>query len=113
MIKDYVEFEATTEKIEYIDGEYVRTVEILPLHPCSDSDEFFEPIQRQTRTYLFFKMFSYCLPKPGNITVQGNTYTPTFKNLAVRLVRCTNRPTCKNLTEIDEFVNKNGEIVYF
>ena len=57
-------------------------------------------------------MFSYCLPNPENITIWGEISGVEFQSVAVRLVRCKDRPSCKNDTEIDEFIDNNGQFIY-
>ena len=56
-------------------------------------------------------MFAQCLPNPDNITIWGNNQGSNFQLFEVRLVRCRDRPTCRNDSEIDEFINKNGHIM--
>ena len=59
-----------------------------------------------------FKMFSYCLPSPENITIWGEFSGVVHQSVTIRLVRCRDRETCKNDTEIDEFIDNNGQVVY-
>ena len=49
-----------------------------------------------------------CLDDIDEISLWGNENSVNVSNIAIRLVRCTGRPTCKSDAEITEFVEKNG-----
>ena len=54
-----------------------------------------------------------CIQNFEDITLYGNGYTGEHVNLAIRLVRCHNKTSCKNETEINDFLDKNGQLVYY
>ena len=50
-IVDYVQFQAALENFELNPEKgYIKTIEILPMHPCTDQDEFYEPLPRFSGT---------------------------------------------------------------
>ena len=51
-----------------------------------------------------------CLENYQEIALFGNNEQVEFMSLDIKLVRCTNRSSCKNETEINDFIDKNGAI---
>ena len=84
-----------------------RSVEIFPMVHCS-IDNFYEPEKVIEETVEAWIPYAMCLSKPGDITLFGNPRTRENQELNVRLTRCKDRLTCKNETEINEFIDKNG-----
>ena len=46
-----------------------------------------------------------CFENSDDITLWGNGRFVDFVSLDVRLVRCANKTSCKNDTEIDDFID--------
>ena len=83
------------------------------MEPCS-AENFYEPYGPMRDIYLQALPFAMCLPKAEEISLFGNSYTENLRGLDIRLKRCTNKPTCKNETEINDFIDKNGQVqLYF
>ena len=59
-------------------------------------------------TWAYLVPFVMCLPNSENTTLYGDYYANEFTELALRLVRCTNKASCKNETEINDFIDANG-----
>ena len=45
-IEDYIKFEVTLDHNTFKDGKLNRSVTILPIHPCDESDVFFKPPEK-------------------------------------------------------------------
>ena len=52
-----------------------------------------------------------CLENYQEIALFGNNEQVEFMSLDIKLVRCTNRSSCKTETEINDFIDKNGQIL--
>ena len=52
-----------------------------------------------------------CLENYQEIAIFGNNEQVEFMSLDIKLVRCINKSTCKNETEINDFIDKNGQIL--
>ena len=115
-IKDYVQLNAILISYDFTQGDFSTKQEKLELRPCTESDEFFDPIEYQTGTASTLKQFGYCLPDSQDIEIYGNGYVQKAQMLMVKLVRCRNEigtnSTCKTDAEIDEFIDKNGHFYW-
>ena len=49
-----------------------------------------------------------CVSNSKDIPLKDNTGSVEYIDLNIALVRCTNKSTCKNETEIKDFIDKNG-----
>ena len=111
LIEDFVQYETTINKVTF-DTELgiVDNRTVLPMIPCKVGD--FHPAKYESFDDLFKTTipFFMCLQKSEDITLMSNFDTKEYFSLDIRLVKCTNRPTCKNETEINDFIDKNGAI---
>ena len=82
------------------------------MEPCS-AENFYEPYGPMRDIYLQALPFAMCLPKAEEISLFGNSYTENLRGLDIRLKRCTNKPTCKNETEINDFIDNHGQFQIF
>ena len=54
-----------------------------------------------------------CLENFQEIALFGNYEQVEFISLDIKLVRCTNKTSCKNETEINDFIDENGQILMY
>ena len=110
-IEDYVYFEATLNEFTYTFEEgrvYNRTV--LKMVPCGVDDLYEAYYSEWSDLWPQMIPFYMCLPNYEDIALYGNYLTFEYISLDIRLVKCTNKSSCKNDTEIDDFIDKNGQI---
>ena len=94
-----------------VDG--LRTIKFTKLEmvPCSEeADKFFQPNSPSEEFLLRRLPYAKCIKNSEDITFYGNSKKENNQGLDIKLVRCTNRPTCKNETEINDFIDKHGAI---
>ena len=51
-----------------------------------------------------------CLDNSEELVLRGNFESIAVSTLIVRLVRCSDRSTCKTDSEIDDFMDKHGHM---
>ena len=56
---------------------------------------------------------AWCLPNYKDITLKGGPLNEVSTYLHLAMERCFDLPTCKNETEINEFLDKNGHVVIY
>ena len=54
-----------------------------------------------------------CLENFQEIALFGNYKQVEFASLDIKLVRCTDMISCKNETEINDFIDENGNIMMY
>ena len=57
--------------------------------------------------------YAWCLPDHEDITLIGYHLNKVKKYLYLALERCWDRPTCKNETEINEFLDNYGQLLLY
>ena len=74
--------------------------------PCS-VDDFYPPHEAGDwqEFWPYMAPLYMCLEKSEDITMWGNNKKVDFVSLDIRLVRCTNKTSCKNDTEINDFID--------
>ena len=74
--------------------------------PCS-VDDFYPPHEAYdwAEIWPYIVSFNMCLEKSEDITLWGNSKSVDQVSLDIRLVRCTNKTSCKNDTEINDFID--------
>ena len=112
LIEDYVEFEATLNEFTW-DKARKSNQTVPPMVPCS-VDDFYPPQYPLWKdSWPYIAPLIMCVPKSSEITLWGNYHAVDFMSLDIRLKRYTNKPTCKNETEINDFIDENGQIFMF
>ena len=105
LIEDYVQFEATLNYYGW-DGAKTFNRTHLNMIPCS-VDDFYPSHEAYewAEFWPYIVPFYMCLEKYEDITLWSNDDRAEFVSLDIRLVRCTNKTSCKNDTEINDFID--------
>ena len=78
------------------------------MSPCS-VDDFFPPYYESWNEHWPEIVSKYmCLSNSKDIPVKDNYDSIEYIDVNIALARCTNKSTCKNETEIKDFIDKNG-----
>ena len=82
------------------------------MRPCT-SEDFYPSKSVWVEHWPYIASMSMCIQNSEDITLYGNGYNGEFVSLDIGLLRCHNKTSCKNETEINDFLDKNGHLVYF
>ena len=109
--EEYVQFRAY-KVVDYWDNGRAYNVTNLTLVPCKAEDfhEGYGPLRDVFKEVI---TYAYCLPNYKDITLIGDHLNEVNEYLYLAVERCLDRPTCKNETEINEFLDKNGQVIIY
>ena len=107
-VEDYVQLEAAVDHWSWDNGRVLNKT-MIPLVPCS-IDKFHEPYGPLRDILLSAIPFAYCMSDHEDLVLQGSAFTEIIQSINIGLKRCTNKPSCKNETEINEFIDRNGQL---
>ena len=82
------------------------------MHPCNETDTFFKPEANIADSVQFFFSVAQCIDNIQDIDLWGNFGSSTAQVIKVRIMRCSGKSTCKSHEEIDEFMDKNGQLLF-
>ena len=81
------------------------------MHPCDETDLFFEPAENIAKALPFLLSTSYCFDNIDDLYLRGNFQSSIATSIYVRVIPCSNRDSCKSEEEIDKFVEANGHFL--
>ena len=115
-VAEYVQIQATMLNFEYDDSKGL-TETILPLgiHPCNDTDIFFEPVINQKNSIPVVKQYAFCIDNLNDQKFWGNSESGIYNALQVRLAKCDSAEhnnKCKSDDEINEWLDLNGHFTF-
>ena len=112
-LEDYITFMAVMHNGELgPDGKFVNIQTPLKFHKCSTEEAGFYKASGNQEGFLGALMPKlFCLDNAQDITLWGNFKVTSVNTLIILPMKCMGRPTCKSDTEIDEFIEKNGNLM--
>ena len=85
----------------------------LGLHPCNDTDKFFEAVINQRSFLPEMKRYAYCIDNLNEQKLWGNTDSGFANALQMRLYKCDSsvpNSKCKSDVEINDWLDQNGHL---